>query len=260
MRMSPSLQTDEVSSKSMKTSEFFRKLTGIYLWGNLLAMVAVIVLLVILVQVGMNVYTHHGERIAVPNLKKVSLERAQNVADELGLELVVTDTGYIKSLAPGTILEQMPAPGTFVKSGRIIYITINAISTPTMVLPDVIDNSSYREAVAKLKSMGFKIGEPQYIPGEKNWVYGILVNNRNVAAGQRIPIEAVLVIQVGNGQRDAADSIFMTDLPRDEYEDVELYDGNAESAPTIEDTEETPSQTAPSTGAADNGDDFEVVE
>ena len=223
-------------------------------------MFAVIVLLVILVQVGMNVYTHHGERIAVPNLKKVSLERAQDIADELELELVVTDTGYIKTLPPGTILEQMPAAGTFVKSGRIIYITINATSTPTMVLPDIIDNSSYREAVAKLKSMGFKIGEPQYIPGEKDWVYGIIVNNRNVAVGQKIPIEAVLTIQVGNGQRDAADSIFMTDLPREEYEDVEFYENRPEVSPSEDNTDEQTLQPAPNNGAANNGDDFEVVE
>ena len=61
--------------------------------------------------------------------------------------------------------------------------------------------------------MGFKLGTPQYISGEKDWVYGILVNGRNVTAGQRVPVDATLIIQVGNGQRDAEDSVYMTDMP-----------------------------------------------
>lgn len=241
----------------MKTSEFFKKLTGRYLWGNIFAMGAVLAVFIIALQVGINLYTHHGERIAVPNIYKMPHEKAADLIENLNLEMVVTDTGYIKTLPPGVILEQMPKAGTYVKSGRIIYVTINATSTPTMALPDIIDNSSYREAIAKLKAMGFKVGEPQYIPGEKDWVYGVLVNGRNVATGSRIPIEAVLVIQVGNGQRDAADSIYMTDLPRDEYyEDISGDDislENNQSTPSAEHADQ-------SAGANQNGDDFEIVE
>lgn len=240
----------------MKPLEFFKKLTGRYLWGNIFAMGAVLAVFVIALQVGINLYTHHGERIAVPNIYKMQYEKAADLIDDLDLEIVVTDTGYIKTLPPGVILEQMPKAGTYVKSGRIIYVTINATSTPTMALPDIIDNSSYREAIARLKGMGFKVGEPQYVPGEKDWVYGVLVNGRNVATGSRIPIEAVLIIQVGNGQRDASDSIYMTDLPRDEYyEDINADDGSYENI------EPSSSDYSDQGGAAKNeGDDFEVIE
>lgn len=250
----------------MTPTEFFKKLTGRYLWGNILAMCLFVVLVVVAAQIGLNYYTHHGESIAVPNLRNIPIENAMDVAEELGLVIVVSDTGYIKTLAPGTVLEQIPAPGTFVKSGRTVYLTINAINTPTVSLPDIIDNSSYREAVAKLRSKGFKIGEPQYIPGEKDWVYGVLFNGRNVASGQRLPIEAKLVIQVGNGQRDASDSIYVTDLPRDEYEDVSFYGDDIEG---VESSSESKSSTVGSeseghtTGgntAPNNGDDFEIVE
>lgn len=240
----------------MKPSEFFKKLTGRYLWGNIFAMGAVLAVFVIALQVGINLYTHHGERIAVPNIYKMQYEKAADLIDDLDLEIVVTDTGYIKTLPPGVILEQMPKAGTYVKSGRIIYVTINATSTPTMALPDIIDNSSYREAIARLKGMGFKVGEPQYVPGEKDWVYGVLVNGRNVATGSRIPIEAVLIIQVGNGQRDASDSIYMTDLPRDEYyEDVSSDDGSYENVEPS-----SSEHTDQGAAAKGEGDDFEVVE
>ncbi len=209
----------------MAPSEFFQKLTSRYLWANLAGMLAVIVVLCVGAQFMMGIYTHHGESIALPDVRKHSFESAVEALEDLGMEVQVSDTGYVKTLPPGTVLEMMPAPGTMVKSGRIIYLTINAENTPTLTLPDIIDNSSLREARAKLLSLGFKVGEPQYVAGEKDWVYGILVNGRNVRAGERISIEATLVIQVGNGQRDSADSVYMTDAPIQYYEE-EIIDGS----------------------------------
>ena len=209
----------------MTTSEFFHKLTSRYLWLNLAAMLAVIVALCIGAQFLMGVYTHHGESIALPDVRKHSFADAVAVLEGLGMTVQVNDTGYVKALPPGTVLEMLPAAGTSVKSGRIIYLTINADNTPTIALPDIIDNSSLREARAKLISMGFKVGEPQYVYGEKDWVYGVIANGRHVTAGERVSVEATLTIQVGNGMRDASDSIYMTDAPPQMYEE-EYIDGS----------------------------------
>lgn len=229
----------------MKTSEFIRKLACKSLWINLLAMAAVIVILVLGTGVAMNIYTHHGESITVPDVKKHSYEASLKVLEDLGFEVVINDTGYVKSLPPGTILDQLPAPGTQVKSGRIIYLTVNASDSPTLVLPDIIDNCSLREAMARLTALGFKLGPVQFVPGEKDWVYGIVVNGRNVSAGDRISIESKLIIQAGNGQRDSADSVYMMDTHDDYYESGD----NNESGTDLDATE-----------PSDNGDDFEIVE
>lgn len=210
----------------MTTSEFFRKMTSRYLWLNLAAMLAVVIALCIGAQVLMGIYTHHGESIVLPDVRKHSFSDAVAVLEDLGMQVQVNDTGYVKTLPPGTVLEMLPAAGTMVKSGRIIYLTINADNTPTIALPDVIDNSSLREARAKLISMGFKVGEPQYVYGERDWVYGITVNGRHVTAGERISVESTLIIQVGNGMRDATDSIYMTDAPPQEYEEEVFIDGS----------------------------------
>ena len=50
----------------MKTKDFFGKFVNIYLLGNLLAMVLVIVALCLGVKYGLEWYTHHGEGIKVP--------------------------------------------------------------------------------------------------------------------------------------------------------------------------------------------------
>lgn len=191
----------------MKPSEFFGKFANMYLWGNLLAMGIVILLCVIGVKYGLELYTHHGESITVPNFKHKSYEETQRTLQHLGLQVVVTDTGYIKTLPANCILEQSPKAGEKVKSGRIIYLTINAGHSPMITLPDVIDNSSLREAMAKLTSLGFKLTIPEQIPGEKDWVYGIKAGNTPLQAGQKISVDTPLTIQVGNGMRTLTDSV-----------------------------------------------------
>lgn len=80
-----------------------------------------------------------------------------------------------------------------------------------LTLPDIIDNNSYREARAKLIAMGFKVGSPQYVRGEKDWVYGVKCKGRNISNGDKVSVEDILVIQVGDGMRDMNDSLIYTD-------------------------------------------------
>ncbi|MBM6992420.1 MAG: PASTA domain-containing protein [Prevotella sp.] len=233
----------------MTLSDFFGKFKSWSLWGNLMAMAVTVLLLAVGVKLGLDIYTHHGESISIPNLLHKDIGEAQDVADHLHLEIEVVDTGYVKRLPPGCILEQSPAPGEHVKSGHVIYVTINAAHTPTLTLPDVIDNSSLREAMAKLTAMGFKLGTPEFIAGEKDWVYGILVNGKHVVYGDKVPVDAQLIIQVGNGMRDVNDSVNYVDptYPEednfseggdvDEFQEVkepptEQMEGTPEAAPT----------------------------
>ena len=224
----------------MKSSEFAGKFKSRYLWGNLAAMAAVVVLLCTGIKYGLDLYTHHGESIPIPNIVHRSYADAERILDDAGLQIQVTDTGYVKSLPPDCILAQSPDAGERVKAGRIVYVTINSPHTPTLVLPDIIDNSSLREAMAKLTAMGFKLGQPQYINGEKDWVYGILVRGRHVATGDRISVEDQVIIQVGNGLRDASDSV--------NYVDPVYPESHDDQSDMMEDFEEVtapPSEPAP---------------
>ena len=182
----------------MKVSQFFGKFLSLYLWGNLLAMLLLVAGVCFAVKYGLDFYTHHGEKVTVPNVIHKSYADAEHILEGLGLDVQIGDTGYVKTLPPDCILEQSVKPGSIVKSGRIIYLVINASSTPTIAIPDVIDNSSYREARAKLIAMGFKVSEPQMVPGEKDWVLKVKCRGRIVYKGDKIPIEAPLVLVVGN--------------------------------------------------------------
>ncbi len=224
----------------MTIKEFIDKFKSGRLWGNLIAMAVVVVALAVGFKFAIDIYTHHGESIAIPNLLHKSYERSSIALHRLGLDLQVSDTGYVKSLPPGCILEQFPSAGEHVKSGHVIYVTINATHSPTITLPDVIDNCSLREAMARLTAMGFKLNPPQFIAGEKDWVYGITMNGRHVSYGDKIPVDARLTIQAGNGMRDESDSVdyIDPDLPETEEGDIDEFE-EVEAPPTEETTHQT---------------------
>ena len=191
----------------MKTKEFFGKFCSKFLFWNLIAMALVVILLVVGVNYGLDWYTHHGESIRVPNIEGMRIDKARETMEECGLEIVVTDSGYNRRLPADCVLTQSPGAGLTVKSGHTIYVTINSSNSPSVAIPDVVDNSSYREAEAKLISLGFKVLPPQYVTGEKDWVYGVSCNGRKVSTGERVSIEQPLTLLVGSGQYSADEEL-----------------------------------------------------
>ena len=170
-------------------------------------MALVVILLVVGVNYGLDWYTHHGESIRVPNIEGMRITKAREMMEECGLEFVVTDSGYNKRLPADCVLTQSPGAGLTVKSGHTIYVTINSSNSPSVAIPDVVDNCSYREAEAKLISLGFKVLPPQYVTGEKDWVYGVSCNGRKVSTGERISIEQPLTLLIGSGQYGADEEL-----------------------------------------------------
>ncbi len=181
------------------------KVGNYYVILNLLGMLVVIILLCWIVKFGLAIYTHHGEGISVPELKGMSYHRARLLLEENGLNIVVSDSGYVKTIPADCILAQTPGFGSKVKSGHTIYVTVNSPSSPTFAIPDIVDNSSYREAEAKLMAMGFRLTAPQKVVGEKDWVYGILCRGRRVSNGDRVPIDYPLTLMIGTGNYDEED-------------------------------------------------------
>ena len=189
----------------MRTKDFFGKFFSKFLVGNLLAMLIVVILAMFGVKYGLEWYTHHGEGIEVPKLEGKKFSEARAIIDDLKLNIVVSDSGFNKKLPADCILMQNPGYGTKVRQGHTIYVTVNSPSSPSFAIPDVVDNSSYREAAARLMAIGFKLLEPQMVPGEKDWVYGIICDGKKVSAGERISIDHPLTLMIGNGQYQTDD-------------------------------------------------------
>ena len=189
----------------MTIKEFFSFKTNKFFWLNIVAMIVVVVVMIFGVLKWMDVYTHHGETVVVPDVKGMTTEEAAKMFRNRGLVAVISDTKYVKDKAAGIILELKPGAGEKVKEGRTVYLTVNTLDVPLRVIPDVADNSSLRQAQAKLLSAGFKLNEVQLVNGEKDWVYGVKYQGRQLTAGEKIPMGASLILMVGDGAGDTVE-------------------------------------------------------
>jgi beta-lactam-binding protein with PASTA domain len=193
------------------------------------------------VKYGLEVYTHHGEGIKVPKLVNMTYANARLLLAEQGLELMVSDSGYNKRLPADCILAQSPGEGMEVKAGHVVYVTVNSPSSPTFAIPDIVDNSSYREAEAKLMALGFRLLPAKRVTGERDWVYGILSRGRHLNTGDHVSIDTPLTLLIGNGQYGEEDDIDYTmpegiypeekidGLGIDEFEEVTPEERSAEA-------------------------------
>lgn len=178
--------------------EFFSFKKNRFFWLNLIAMIVVVIGACWGTLLWLDHYTHHGEAYVVPNVKNKTLGEAQLALHNQKMEGLVVDSSYVKGLPDGMVLDQNPVGGARVKEGRTIYLTITTSKVPLVKLPDLIDNSSLRQAEAKLKAMGFRLTEPEYVSGEQDWIYGIKYRGKNLMSGDKVPHEAMLTLCVGN--------------------------------------------------------------
>ena len=196
----------------MTIKEFFSFKANRFFWVNIIAMVVVAVLIVFGALKGLDIYTRHGQAVVVPDVKGMSVSEAEKMFRDQGLPYVVSDSNYVKNKQSGIILDLNPSVGQKVKEGRTIYLTINTLSTPLCVVPDVADNSSVRQAQAKLMAAGFKLTENRMVSGEKDWVYGVIYQGHQLQIGDKAPIGATLTLMVGDGVQSAgADSVDMVE-------------------------------------------------
>lgn len=223
-------------------SAFIKKIFSPLVMLNCLGMILVVVLFFFGALAFIDFYTLHGEEVEVPRLTGVSEQIAYSKLKALGLKAEVRDTGYVHKAAPFEVLEQSIKPGTKIKPGRTIYLTINSNGSKRIELPDLADNCSRREAEDKLKTLGFKLGATEFIIGDPDWVYEVKVNGKTVKAGTRISVDLPITLVVGKGGledeyngNDSLDYIFNAPFETDEPLEGEVTDAPQDNAQPEED-------------------------
>ncbi len=156
-------------------------------------------------------YTHHNEAVIVPDVKGLKLEDAATFIQSSGLRYNVIDSVFSNSVAPGAIVEIAPAVGSKVKEGRILFITVNALTSQMARIPEVED-LSFRQAYAILKSLGFESVEIEYVPGVyKDLAIGVTSGGRLLNTDDMVQLAAPLILMVSNGQTQmfSEDSVYI---------------------------------------------------
>lgn len=167
--------------------------------ANILAMIIIALALMLITFRWINKYTLHGQYIEVPDLSGMFEEEAGKALAAQGLKYEVSEYKYNKMIVEGGVIEQKPKPGSYVKQGRKVYLTLNSGKEPLRAVPDVADNSSIRAAESKLRAAGFKLTRTVYVDGDLDWVYEIRYQGQKIEAGTELPEGSTLTIVAGNG-------------------------------------------------------------
>ena len=144
-------------------------------------------------------YTRHNEALVIPDIKGMKLEEAASLLTDNHLRYNVIDSVFSKEVAPGAIVEVVPNVGSKVKEGRILFITINALTSQMATIPE-IEDLSFRQAYALLRSRGFNSIEIEYVPGDyKDLARDVELNGRKLDKGEHVPLTAPLTLIVSSG-------------------------------------------------------------
>lgn len=166
--------------------------------NNFLAAIGTVLAIVLIAYLSLGYYTRHGSGIPVPQLSGLPVERATALLDQQGFRYQI-DSVYVQDKTPGTIIQQDPDPGTNVKEGRTIYLTMVTTQAPTISLPD-IEQSTYREAAAILSNNGLRVGDTTYQPDiARDRILQINFNGQPIKAGFRLPKGSRVDLVLGDG-------------------------------------------------------------
>lgn len=135
---------------------FFAYLKKHVFLKNVVLAVCFLLILIALAQILLGLVTRHGQSFEVPDFNGLTMEQADSAAHPARLQLEINDSLYLPARTGGTILEQNPSPGAKVKSGRRIFLTINAFNPRTARIPYVA-GYSLRQAKNNLEVAGFEI-------------------------------------------------------------------------------------------------------
>lgn len=143
--------------------------------------------------------TNHNETVTVPNAVGKKFDELEDFLGKRNLRYEVNDSTYSATEPPLTVLKQYPPEGSKVKEGRVIYISLNRVSPPSVPVPDLIDGSLIN-ADAVLKSSELRRGRIELVRGPfLQVVQAMKYKGHPIQPGERVPKNSVIDLVVMDG-------------------------------------------------------------
>lgn len=164
--------------------------------------------------------TNHDQKIAVPDIKGMTLELVEQELSNADLRFFIIDSAnYNPDYPRYSVIEQNPAAGKFVKENRQIYLVLNPSGYRKLSIPNVIGKTR-RQAEPTLKALGFKIGNITYTDHiGKDEVRKMSHKGKALSAGDQLQKTSTIDLVLGNGKGDYRDSINEDADPQNQNED-----------------------------------------
>ena len=166
---------------------------------NLLAAGLLGLLIIFIFFQTLNWLTNHGDYIKVPDIKGKKIEDARNLLEAQGFEVEVQDSVFFDNVPPLTVMKQLPLPNEMVKVNRTVYLTINRIQPPLVVVPNFM-GQTFRSVEMQLRTLGFKLGDTTYKPDfAVGSVLEQLYKGQAIRPGTSIPMGSRIDLVLGSG-------------------------------------------------------------
>ncbi|EAQ47983.1 PASTA domain-containing protein [Leeuwenhoekiella blandensis] len=180
---------------------FFKFIFSKVFLKQLLLALLVLVLLVFGLLYWLRASTNHDQRIAVPDLSKMSLGLVQQELENADLNYVVIDSSnYNPDFPTFSVIEQNPAAGKFVKEGRKIYLVLNPSGYRKIEIPELVGRTQ-RQVEPTLLALGFKIGKIDYRDHiSSDEVLELRHDGQTLNVGDALRKTSVIDLVVGNGK------------------------------------------------------------
>jgi len=139
-------------------------------------------------------FTNYNEGVTVPDVTNLSLEEAEALLDVYELRHEILDRRPHNAYPADYIIDQAPSARQIVKPNRKVYLTVNTVERPTVVVPDV-ENMSLRNAQIQLENNGLTVGVVNYESAR----FRNTVLRQAVAAGDTVEQGTVVDLAVSDG-------------------------------------------------------------
>ena len=188
---------DDKSNLNSENTENKKCLTDNIYIKNILGIFIALLALIISSSIFLKVITHHGNKIEVPDFTNMTMSEAKYNAGINNIKVVVIDSVYVRRMKKGAVYSQNPKPGSTVKKGRRIRLTINSITPKKIIMPNLV-GVSMRQAHAELLSRGLNLGQLIYVNDiATNNVIRQLYNNKEIKPGMYINSGSNIDLVVG---------------------------------------------------------------
>lgn len=150
----------------------------------------------------------------------LSLAVVEDRLDELDLQYEVMDSAnYNPDYPRYAVIDQVPAPGKFVKENRKLYLTLNPSGYRKISVPDLVRRTR-RQVEPTLRSLGFEIGSVTYKPDiAKDAVLELRHKGKLIEPGDELMKTSVIDLVLGDGSGQYSGDFNEADtLQVDEYE------------------------------------------
>jgi len=105
-------------------------------------------------------YTHHGREINMPKVVEKKVDEAVSFLQNQGFNVIIADSVYDEHYEVGSVVEQMPLANSTVKIGRNVYLTVSIGEQP-IVMPNLFSLSP-RDAELTLRTYGLELETIMY--------------------------------------------------------------------------------------------------